>query len=155
MACRRALKPSAPFPTRRSPDLTPAADDLSCGRGRSARRAAPGHYRRGLAPLPAGRMAHFIDEPRPQRRQRARTGQGRDRVAGVIAAMHESLPGRLGRLAGCNVLARAPEVSNRQVRIGAAQKSFERTFALSPRGVEEAVVGLVIKVIEVENRAEL
>ena len=68
--------------------------------------------------------------------------------------MHESLPGLLGCRAGCNVLAYAPEVSNRQVRIGALQKSFERSLALSPRGMEEAVVSLVIEVIEIENRAE-
>src|SRR5450432_3430788 len=98
-------------------------------------------------------MAHFIDEPRPERRQRARTGQGLDRVAGVIAPMHESLPGLLGCRAGRNVLACAPEVSNRQVRIGAVKKSFERSLALSPRSMEEAVVGLLIKVIEIENRA--
>src|ERR1017187_8146456 len=96
-------------------------------------------------------MAHFIDEPRPKRCQRAGSRQGLDRVAGLSAPMHESLS--RCRVGG-NVLARAPEVSDRQARVGALQEVSGWMLALSAWGVGEAVTSGIIEVVEIKQGAK-
>src|SRR6202034_4139467 len=115
----------------------------------------PAESSAGTVALRAERPPHLADEPHTERRQRSGIRQGADRGAGMRMPEGESLVRRLRVRSGRNFPSCPPEVAHREVRVGTLQQPFERPQVITPWRMEQAVVGGVVEVVEIQYCAEL